>query len=170
MKALRIIPTCRSKLLLCLAVREVEPRAANTIIQAGPSQTTCWRPHDGKANLGSMVPNDSIRLRDPSTLSNKQIVAKLRDKTNQDKSTNGCVKPMLTLSESTLIKLRCVRLKAPCRSPPRHSTSERGERTSIDNIEVCATWRFTCTRGDKNTAQRSVCKTSNSLRQNCRMR
>ena len=55
-----------------------------------------------------MLLNDSIRLRDPSTRSNKQIVAKFRDKTNQDKGTNGCVKPMVTLSESTLIKLRCV--------------------------------------------------------------
>ena len=35
------------------------------------------RPYDGKANLGSMVPNDSIRLRNPSTRSNKQIVAKI---------------------------------------------------------------------------------------------
>ena len=109
------------------------------------------RPYDGKANLGSTVPNESIRLRNPSTRSNKQIVATFRDKTNQDKSTNGCVKPMLTLSESTLIKLRCVRLKAPCRSPPRHSTSDRGERTSSDNIEVCATWTFACTRGARNT-------------------
>ena len=163
MKALRIVPTCRSKLLVCLAVREVllaETSQHHTaIIQAGPSQTTCWRPHDGKANLGSMVPNDSIRLRGPSTRSKKQIVATCRDKTNQDASTNGCVKPMLTLSENTLIKLRCVRLKAPCQSPPRHGTSERGERTSSSHIEVFGTWRLNCTLGEKNTAHRSVCKT-----------
>ena len=34
-----------------------------------------------------MVPNKSIRLRNPSTRSNEQIVATFRDKTNQDKST-----------------------------------------------------------------------------------
>ena len=57
-----------------------------------------------ESQLGSIVPNDSIRLRDPSTRSNKQIVATFRDKTNQNKSTDGCVKPILTLSESILIK------------------------------------------------------------------
>ena len=57
-----------------------------------------------ESQLGSIVPNDSIRLRDPSTRSNKQIVATCRDKTNQNKSTDGCVKPILTLSESILIK------------------------------------------------------------------
>ena len=111
MKVLRIIPTCRSKLLVCFAVREVllaKSQHHTIIVQAGPSKTTCWRPHDGKANLGSTVPNESIRLRDPSTRSNEQIVATIQDKTNQDKGPNGCVKPMLTLSESTLIKLRCV--------------------------------------------------------------
>ena len=48
----------------------------------------------------------------------------------------GCVKPILTPSESTLITMRCVRLKAPCRSPPQHCASERGECTSSNQIEM----------------------------------
>ena len=41
--------------------------------------------NDKKTNLGSVVPHESTRLRDPSTSSNEQIVATCRDKTNQDK-------------------------------------------------------------------------------------
>ena len=64
-----------------------------------------WVRNDKKTNLGSVVPNESNGLRDPSARSNKQIVATCRDKTNQDKGPNGCVKPMLTLSESTFKKV-----------------------------------------------------------------
>ena len=52
-----------------------------------------------------MVPTESIWLRDPPTRSKKQIVATFRDKTNEDKGLNGCVKPILTPSESTLKKV-----------------------------------------------------------------
>ena len=49
-------------------------------------------------------------------------------------------------SKCTLITMRRARLNAPCRSPPRHCASERGERTSSNHIEVFATWTFNCTR------------------------
>ena len=120
----------------------------NCTICASPSKQLA--PTVSKANLQSLPPSRSMRLRDPSTHSTKQIVATCRDKTNQDKSTDGCVKPMLTPSKSTLITMRCVRLKASCRSLPQHGASERGERTSSNHIEVCKTWMFNCTRGEKN--------------------
>ena len=58
---------------------------------------------------------------------------------------------LATKQVKTLTTLRCVRLKVPCRAPPGHSASERGERASSNHIEVCATWSFNCTRGKKNT-------------------
>ena len=85
------------------------------IIRAGPSQTTCWRASSRwETNLGSMVPNASTGLRDPSTRSKKQIVATFRDQTNEDKSTNGCVKPFFD-SERKHTQKSCA---AFCRKRP----------------------------------------------------
>ena len=59
MKALRIIPTCRSKLLVCFAVREVLLAKSSqryiASVSARSSQIPHWCPHDEKANYGSSL-------------------------------------------------------------------------------------------------------------------
>ena len=54
-KALRIVTTCRSKLRVCFAVREVLLDETShryvAIVLARSSQITYWCPHDEKANL-----------------------------------------------------------------------------------------------------------------------
>ena len=73
------------------------------IVQAVPAQgsrltSTRWQ----KPTCDPYRKANQCGLRDPSTRSNKQIVAMFRVKTSQDKSTNGSVKPMLTPSESII--------------------------------------------------------------------
>ena len=129
-----------SELLVCFAVREVlladASRRYIASVLPRSSPVPHWCPHDEKANLRLIPPRQSSRLRDPSMRSNQQMVWTWRDRTHQDKSTNGCVKTMWTPRESTLIKLCCVSSKEPCRAPRRHSAPERGERTSTNHISM----------------------------------
>ena len=81
------------ELFVSLVVSEMnvtEVSQHNTaIIQAGPSQTTVGVLMKGKPTWDQWCRMNQFGLRDPSTRSNKQIVATFRDKTNQDKSSNG---------------------------------------------------------------------------------
>ena len=79
----------RSELLVCFVVREVllveTSQHHSASVLAKSSQVTWWCPHDKKANLRVRLQNQFIRLWDPSTRSNKQIVATVwrRNKSRQ---------------------------------------------------------------------------------------
>ena len=82
-----------SELLVCFVLREVllvetsQHHIASVLAKS--SQVTWWCPHDKKANLRLRLQNQFIRLWDPSTRSNKQIVATFGDGTSRDNTPNG---------------------------------------------------------------------------------
>ena len=82
-----------SELLVCFVVREVllvetsQHHIASVLAKS--SQITWWCSRDKKANLRLRLQNSFIRLWDPSTRSNKQIVATFGDERSRDNISNG---------------------------------------------------------------------------------
>ena len=74
--------------LVCFVVREVLLLETSqhhiASVFAKSSQITWWCPHDEKGNLRLRLQNQFIRLWDPSTRSNKQIVATFGDEASRD--------------------------------------------------------------------------------------
>ena len=132
-----------SELLVCFVVREVllvetsQHHIASVLAKS--SQITWWCSRDKKANLRLRLQIQLIRLRESINALEQADCSDVWRRNKSRQYFQLLSETMLTPRKSTLTTSRCVRLKVPCRPAPGHSLSERGEPTSSNHIEVCAT-------------------------------